>query len=187
MKANLIKSLIVISLKVLSGLSTFLLYIAFSHYLSPDNLGVYELALTIIMLLTTVFSLGFVPYASGEFTRKDIVDVGLSTNKINTAYIIFALFILILVSPVIVFFVEDTKFSLTQWVVIFIASLLFFYKAIYSGVLQHTFRPVKYSVFEGLYPVTIFCISVIYLSIAKGDRIEIFLASHLIALIIISA
>ena len=180
------KSLIVVSLKVLSGVSTFLLYIAFSHYLSPEKLGTYELALTLIMLFSTFFSLGFVPYASGEFTRRDIEDVGISTNKINTTYAVFAISLLILVFPIVFIFSESTKFSLIQWVIILLTSLLFFYKAIYSGVLQHTFRPIKYSVFEALYPVVIFCISIIYLYMAIGEKkIDTLLLSHLSALGII--
>jgi len=184
---NLQSSVWVVGLKVLSGLSTFSLYIAFSHYLSPETLGVYELAITIIMLFSTLFSLGYVPFASGEFTRKDLAEVGLSTNKINMAYVVSASLISLILVPAVFIFASGMKFNASQWSVILAASLLFFYKAMYSGVLQHTFRPLKYAFLETCYPTMIFCISIVYLFLFDGQKIEMLLASHLVALVFIAS
>lgn len=176
----------VIGLKILSGLSTFLLYVAFSYYLSPEKLGIYELALTIIMLFSTLFSLGYAQFAGGEFTRKDLLDVEKSTNKINTAYIFSTLIILLFLVPAISVTSSMFKFSSFQWIIIFITSTLFFYKAMYSGVLQHTFRPLRYSFFEACYPVIIFSISIIYLLFFDDPKPEVMLATHFLALFLIT-
>ena len=176
-----------IGLKILSGLSTFSLYIAFSYYLPPEKLGSYELALTIVMLFSTLFSLGYVPFASGEFTRKDLLDVGKSTNKINTAYIFSSLLICLFLIPGILGVSGLLKFNMSQWVIILTASSLFFYKAMYSGVLQHTFRPLRYSFFEACYPITVFLISICYLFLFAEPNVEVLLASHLIALCLIAS
>jgi len=187
LKHNLKNSAGVIGLKILSGLSTFLLYIAFSHYLPPEKLGVYELSVTMIMLLSTFFSLGYVPFASGEFTRKELAEVGFSTNKINTAYIFSVLLISLVLVPALFFFSSMMKFSASQWVIILVASSLFFYKAMYSGVLQHTFRPLKYSFFEACYPTTVSLISIGYLFLFDAHKVEVLLASHVIVLFFIAS
>lgn len=176
----------VIIVKVIAGLSTIGLYVTFSHYLSPEKLGLYELALTIIMLLSHVLCLGFIPFISGEFTRKGIEGVEESTNKINSAYAIYATSALVITSIILIFFWDKTKFSAMEWCAILGAAYLFFYRNLYPDVLRSTFRPIKCSIFEGLYPLIVFMILTVYLMSSEGQSLTILLASNLIALLIIA-
>jgi O-antigen/teichoic acid export membrane protein len=187
MTKNIKNSVGVVCFKILSGLSTFYLYIALSHYLNPESLGKYELALSLIMLISCVFSLGYVPFVSGEFTRKNVDLVGISTNKINVSYFYTTLFISTLFVPVSYGFKSFLNFNNIELSVIFVTSILVFFKAMYASVLQHTFRPLKYSFFESCYPIIITMISVSYLYFSSAPKIEVLLASHLISLLFIAS
>jgi O-antigen/teichoic acid export membrane protein len=55
----------------------------------------------------------------------------------------------------------------------------------YAGVLQHTFRPVKYSLIEAAYPLTILFFCLIYLVGLKGKSVELILLFNCFSLLLI--
>ena len=180
------QSVLVFFLKFLSGISTFLLYLVFSHFLLPETLGLYELAMTLVMLFTQLMSLGFVQYACGELTRKDLFDIKETIGKINFSYLAVASIFSILLLIILSYFKDDLKYSNIDIILIISVSFLFFYRNIYAGILQHTFKPIKYSLIEALYPATLFFLCSIYLYYFKGSSLSYLMGASLIALVIIS-
>jgi O-antigen/teichoic acid export membrane protein len=185
MKTLSFKAITVVFLKFLAGLSTVMLYILFSHYLSPEKLGRYELALSLIMLLTQLMSLGFVQFACGEFTRKNIDEVTIIINKINASYIIFAAVVCLFLVLIIMIWSPMIKFNFLEILFVLIASFLYFYRSMYAGVLQHTFRPVKYTLIEAAPSLIILLFCLIYLVGLKGESIELILLFNCFSLLLI--
>lgn len=173
-------SLIVSSTKVVGGLVTVLLYAIYSYKLDPAKLGSYELALTAINFLSILMSFGFVSYAGGEFTRFTPELVDQHIGKLNTSYLVWVLFLLPWILIPGVYFLPLFNISALDLVLVILIAILQYYKNIYTTTLQHTFRPIRYSIIDALYPIAnIFIIFTIFLQFSVLDIDFILLANFL--------
>ena len=146
------QSFFVVLLKLLSGASTFVLYVIFSHHISPSSLGIYELSMTLVMLFSQLMSIGLVQFTCVELVRKDFDNVTDTIHKINSIYLIISFCCSLILFLLLFLLKEKLMYSFWDMSLVILISFLFFFRNMYSGILQHTFKPIKYSIVEALYP-----------------------------------
>ena len=186
MKKFIYQSTFVTIFKVLSGLSTFFLYILFSRYLGPEILGRYELALTLIMLVSTLLSLGLVQYVCVNLSRVGVSEIGGLITRVNSFYLLYSTIMLAIVGVVVYFDFIKINLNKYEWTFIFGAAFLFYYRNLFLGILHLTFFPVRYSLVEASYPVFVFVFMMVYLFGARDYSLSSMLFVNFLSLLIVA-